>query len=216
VDNATRIERFQVPTIAQLADLHLDEETVTKLRALFAGKLDPCEASPKCAAWVRQCYNEPSDHDKILAACDELLGTCGVEALEVDGDGYHTDDGIRMCPAFSYCNAGDPYVATIARDHSAGAWVVACWGDLLEEYENENELGDAARFDEAPESCPSCGKRGTFTLESFERGEHTADGWKASGIGYSFVCAECNHHCLTADDFTPPDPEHNQEGELDV
>jgi hypothetical protein len=183
------IERFQVPTMAQLKDLPCDDEARTKIIAILDGTLDPCEASEKCAAWVRSCYNTPDhdSHEVKLCAIDELLGTFGVEALNIDGDGTHTDEGIRMCPAFSYCNAGDPYVATLLRDHVAGAWLVAGYGDALEEYERENHLGDSEEHDECPEECPECGRK-AFTLEFFPS--------FARGPSFSWVCNSCNRHAF--------------------
>lgn len=200
------IERFDVPTVEAVMTIGCDRETAEKVVAILDGTLSPVEASSACAAWVRQCYHKPDirKHEAKLMACADLLGmhdTCG---LDVEDAGHYTDEGIRMCPPFSYANAGDTYVATLARDHARGQWVIASWGDLLEEYERENKIGNHEEFDEAPDACPSCGKRGTFKLESFKRGEWENGQFIENGTGYSFVCGECNHHCQTPEDFEPP------------
>jgi hypothetical protein len=37
-------------------------------------------------------------------------------------------DGAR----FEYCNAGDPYIATLIYARDADALRIGCWGDLVE------------------------------------------------------------------------------------
>jgi hypothetical protein len=151
-------------------------------------------------------------HEDVLQAADELLGTCGVEALAPEGADHYRDEGIRMCPPFSYCNAGDPYIATLIRDHEKGAWLICGWGDALEAYEKEHKLGDHEEFEDEPEECPSCGAS-DFTLKSFVRGEWEGGQFITNGTGYAFVCQGCNHHCQTPEDFTPPEPDENGEDE---
>lgn len=195
------IPRYDAPTLAQLQPLKsstVDDSILENVRAILAGELDPSEASPGCAAWVASCHNRP-DADSYqckLEACADLLGMCGVVALEIENADTYTDEGIRMCPPFSYCNAGDTYAITLARDHENGAWVIACWGDLLEEYEKEHELGDYQVFDECPERCLNC-HRDSFELEFFPG--------SARGPSYSWVCDSCNSHCFaqSAEDAVP-------------
>src|SRR5689334_18181620 len=121
--SAKRIERFDVPTLEMLIErLTPDPAKAEAIRAVLSQEISPEAASAKCAAWVRSCYNEPSWHEKALEACNEILDTCGVEALNIEGALTYWDDGVRMCPPFSYCNTGDPYETTLARDHVAGQW----------------------------------------------------------------------------------------------
>lgn len=202
------IERFDVPTVEAVLAIGCDRETAEKVVAVLAGELDPCEASEKCAAWVRACYHRPDTrkHEALLLACADLLGMHDVASLEIEGERHYTDEGIRMCPPFSYANAGDTYVTTLARDHERGQWVIASWGDLCEEYEREHKIGDHEEFDEAPERCPSCGEKGTFKLESYNAGSWESGQWVSEGTRYSFVCGECNHSCHTPEDFEPPTP----------
>ena len=99
-----------------------------------------------------------------------------------------------MCPPFSYCNAGDPYITTLLRDHDAGQWIISDYAAVLEEYERENELADYETFDECPDRCPSC-NRASFTLKHFP----------GSGRGdtYSWICDSCNHHCFAIEGYEP-------------
>ena len=155
------IPRYDAPTLAELEPLRsngVGDEELEKVRAVLAGEVDPREVSPKCATWFSSCYNapDPEGHECKLEACNEMLGTSGVEALDVEDAPHYTDEGIRMCPPFSYCNAGDPYVVTLLRDHDAGQWIISDYAAVLEEYEQEEELGDYETFDECPEDCPSC------------------------------------------------------------
>ena len=80
-------------------------------------------------------------------------------------------------------------LAMIARGFAR--WVIACWGDLHEEYCKAHEIGDYEVFDERPEMCPSC-HDDCFSLEFFPG--------SARGPAYSWVCDACNHHCFAASD----------------
>lgn len=156
------IERFDVPTVEAVMEIGCDRETAEKVVAVLDGSLSPVEASEACAKWAAQCYHAPdlTKHEAMLQACADLLGMHDVAALEMEDADQYTDEGIRMCPPFSYCNAGDPYITTLARDHERGQWVIASWGDLCEEYEREHKIGDHEEFEEAPERCPSCKREG--------------------------------------------------------
>ena len=181
------IERFDIPTVEALLQIDgLDRGTAEDIRAVIAGDVDPCDASVKCDLWVRRCYHKPSEHEQILCACDDLLGGCGVEALVIEGE-EHTDAGVRHCPPFSYVNFGDPYVTTLARDHEAGAWVIASCGDLLEEYERKHKLGDYTEYDEEPECCRAC--HGPQLAFDAEKGEHGA-----------WICDACSCLHLATED----------------
>lgn len=79
------------------------------------------------------------NHEARIAACDKLLDTCGVESIGLDDETYYTDEGIALCPRYSYCNTGDTYAPTLVRDHKHCMWLIACWGDLVEEFEREHE-----------------------------------------------------------------------------
>lgn len=80
-----------------------DTNTAHIIRELMAGSVDPRTVSARCDSWVLSCYSIPSRDEQIMTACDELLGTCGVE-------GFCSEDGTR---GVSYCNTGDPYALTL-------------------------------------------------------------------------------------------------------
>ena len=105
-----------------------DRRLALKLRRLLDGRLNPTLASPRCAEWVRQCYNNPSGVEQILCAADELIGTHGVECV-------WGEDELR--PAFEYLNTGDSYAATLI--WSDGAFRVSGWADELERRERRGE-----------------------------------------------------------------------------
>lgn len=201
------ITRYDVPPIDVILTLGVDQETAEKIHGVLAGTLNPREVSPACDRWIRACYNEPDldGHEVKLAACNELLETCGVEGLTIEGESY-TDEGIRMCPPFSYCNMGDTYDTTLIRDHEHGQWIISSWGDVYEEYCQEHKIGDYEEFEEAPDRCPSCHAK-SFTLNTFMRGDWKDGAFVETGTGYSFVCDSCNHHCCTAKDWTPSEEE---------
>lgn len=113
-------------TIQQIAErLKIEPEKAKLIQALLYKKnVDPCKLSKACEKWVHQCYNEPSREEKIMCAIDDIIGTHGVEAIW----SIHNE----FKPLFTYCNAGDPYVTTVIREHSRGRWLLACWGDLVE------------------------------------------------------------------------------------
>lgn len=120
-----------IPSIQTILKTGCDGEVARKIRKLFEGKLNPREVSEKCDKWVSQCHNEPSEHEQILCAVDDLLGNHGVESLEI-GDEHYSDSGVRMCPKYSYSNTGDSYALTVIRDHENERWLIASWGDLAE------------------------------------------------------------------------------------
>jgi len=145
-----RIPRFLYPSLEDLAGLKSDkvtDETLEKIRAVLCDEIDPREASPAAAQWYDRCYNKPKKHghEMKLCAVDDLLGNHGTESIEAEGDGYYNDEGVHMCPAFTYSNTGDTYAATLLRDHVESEWLVASWGDALDEYEQENELGSYSK-----------------------------------------------------------------------
>jgi len=85
----------------------------------------------------------PADVGGVLERASELLEGHGVEEL--------WDDDVRLDYyeniIFLYVNMGDPYVQTIGYDTAKGAFVMASWGDWLEQHEREkaeeSELGRA-------------------------------------------------------------------------
>lgn len=188
-----------VPTVEEIMQINgVTRETAEKVVGVLSGKLNPCEVSPKCEAWVRSCYHtsDLDSHEVKLQACNELLDMCGIEALNPEGASSYTDEGIRLCPPFSYLNAGDTYNTTLARDHKRERWVVACWGDLLEEVEKEEKIGDWEEWEECPDRCVSChAPESVLFLTHFPN--------SGRGDSYSWVCNSCNHHHFAVMGFEP-------------
>lgn len=129
---------MRIPTAETIQRTGCDRKTALKIRRVLDGRLDPRKASEACDRWVRECYHEPSKHEQQLEAVNELLGGHGVEALDIHESDYYADNGVRMCPMYSYVNMGDTYNTTILRDHKRHRWVVAAWGDVVEWEERDH------------------------------------------------------------------------------
>lgn len=74
------------------------------------------------------------DHSSLnearLAACDQILGTHGVEDI-----GYHN----QFDYGFSYCNTGDTYATTIGYDSKNQRFLITSYGDFVENSEDAND-----------------------------------------------------------------------------
>jgi len=128
----------RIPSVRTLCFVTVgDRKLALKVRKVLDGRLKPSDASDAAAKWASSCYHRPREtgHEMILEACDHLLDGCGVEAIKPECEVVHYDDGIRMCPAFSYVNMGDAYEMTILRDHEASCWLVMSWADAMERHE---------------------------------------------------------------------------------
>lgn len=111
-----------------------------RVRAVFGAMLRRGGRDVAAEARAIEQATRTLDHESALTEIDRALGGHGVESLNLpDGDPeHHTDCGVRFCPAFSYVNMGDPYTLTVLRDHENGAWIVACYGDVVEWWERRN------------------------------------------------------------------------------
>lgn len=173
------IERFTVPLVSHVLQIEgTSEETAAQIVAIFE----------------RHKIERGFTHEDALNEIDTLLGNHGIETISAGDDDTYTDEGIRMCPPFSYSNNGDSYAWTVVRDHEARQWLICGWADALEEYERSHETGDYETFEECPEVCPSCHGK-ALTLKHFPG--------SARGPSYSWVCDSCNHHCLAVDGYEP-------------
>lgn len=177
----TKLERFDVPTREALKDLpRVTDEEIDAILVVFA--------------------DEDATHEEILQRCDKILDAHGVVSLEIEDARRYTDDGIRFCPPFSYVNMGDPYVATLARDHEHGKWVVAGWADMAEDYARAHKIGSFEEYEKKPERCRDCHGE-SFTFET--NAEHATDGQ----IDRWFECDECGEHHTASDDYKPAEDE---------
>ena len=112
-----------IPSVQTIMRTGCSSETAQKIRLLFEEKLNPTEVSEKCDKWVRDCYTEPRQWQKILCAVDDLLGNHGTEYLKCHNGRTYT-----------YSNSGDTYNVTVLRDHYNKRWLVSDWGSLVEKF----------------------------------------------------------------------------------
>lgn len=85
---------------------------------------------PATAAWVQSCYYPPSAHEMQMAALDEILGSFGVEFINLEPDNYRDPQGIE------YLNMGGTYRETLL--YQNGRFRMGCWGDALEAWEHRH------------------------------------------------------------------------------
>lgn len=97
---------------------------------LIRGKTDP-ETYKSVETWVRECFNEPSDHDKLMLAINEEIEGYGVNAISEDG--YKSG----MWPVMEYVNQGESYATTVVYDRIDDEFLITSWGDWYESYESE-------------------------------------------------------------------------------
>ena len=118
-----------VPSIKTLLQIpSLSREDALRLRKVLDGRLSPQDVDPRIPPPHVGAPPSLAWEGKIRAA-DKLLGTYGVEWL-----GFECSRWDNHPTGFDYCNAGDPYVATLI--HTAkGHFRVACWGDMVEAHE---------------------------------------------------------------------------------
>lgn len=89
--------------------------------------------------YVAQMYSSPYDSQiwrvtVALHAIDQLLGTSGVEAL---GPGRSGD----YAPPYEYCNAGDPYAATLIYKRDTDNLFIGNWDGIAEQHPNWGREG---------------------------------------------------------------------------
>lgn len=101
--------------------LNIDIQQARQVRGLIQGLINP-DIFDSVHNWCRQCYNEPSNNEKIIEALNEVIEGYGIESQSYGDDQY-----------FSYVNMGDTYSATIIYDD--GEYIFTSWGDYIEEIE---------------------------------------------------------------------------------
>lgn len=102
---------------------------------IIRGRVKPADHParfPKTAAWLNRCYHQPHSTEIKLAALDELLGTYGVETIDVPGAWVSKFYGSAVA---SYLNTGDTYRCTLLIDHDSCRWKLTSWGDWFEAFE---------------------------------------------------------------------------------
>lgn len=126
------IEREQARGIKVICDATCAGSSRASAEALH-------EALAKHAPSVASDYHTWELHSRMrrreaaLAAADAIIGTCGVEALGPcdPWDGY--------APAYEYCNAGDPYVATLIYKRATDNLYIGSWGTIAERLPSSDE-----------------------------------------------------------------------------
>jgi hypothetical protein len=103
--------------------LSLDEENAKRIRGLMDKTISP-ETSEAVQAWLRQCWNRPSDTELIMCAINDALGTHGVEAIQGEWiDHYHQN--IQA----TYCNTGDSYAPTVLYCNKQRKFLITSWAN---------------------------------------------------------------------------------------
>ncbi len=115
------------------ADYRADAPSVEDLTSA-AGRAD----SPEDAARrIRTAIEDGEDAEDVLTLAGGLLCGFGVESLDLPAP----DEDGSPCGSVRYVNLGDTYTATLAYVEDAytpeGRFLVACWGSLLEQAEEE-------------------------------------------------------------------------------
>lgn len=73
--------------------------------------------------------------ERVLEAIDQIVGTCGVEALgSQDSDAWESG-----WPRWEYLNAGDTYATTLIYWRDSDALRLGCWGDIVERHDPKGE-----------------------------------------------------------------------------
>lgn len=130
---------MRTPSIKRLvATFDLTREQASLIKRLGVA-CDSAEAlstliEAECPAtdrYARSCFHNPYTSQMwrrtmALHAIDCILGTHGVESL---GEGKHSEG---YASPYEYCNAGDPYAATLIYRRATDNLYVGCWATLVE------------------------------------------------------------------------------------
>lgn len=120
---------IRTPSVDRIEEwCHVDRDVAIKVRRILDGRDDP-EIYESVQKRIRECFHRPNDVDLMLTACDELLGTCGVESLRVPGE--HVDSYYGEFVA-EYCNTGQSYAGTVLFDTDREVFYVTSWADFVE------------------------------------------------------------------------------------
>lgn len=111
--------------------LNVDRETAKQIKGLISGKIDPM-LFDAVSKWVSQCHNTPRDCELIHEALNALLGTCGVESMEIGGKWI---DPFFRYINFLYMNNGQSYDNTIIFDCDTWKYFIGTTGDITEYFD---------------------------------------------------------------------------------
>ena len=94
---------------------------------------------PQTDAWLSSCFHKPRPREIALEMLNELIETCGVEAIE--DNRFYVDRYYGNIVA-SYLNTGDSYATTLLLDHIDNRWRLTSWGDFVESLDERAEESD--------------------------------------------------------------------------
>jgi hypothetical protein len=135
-----------VKTLATITNNRADAKLIRRVLVLYDSRdatdgdawRDLATCDPRWSAVEIPFRTRGHDSHRVRLAlefADRILGTCGVESAIDDPHGFDPHNG----PDYSidYCNAGDPYVATLCYVTASRSnyWTVAGYGDILERLE---------------------------------------------------------------------------------
>jgi len=105
------------------------------IRKVLDGRVSPYDY-PKTAKWIDSCYNLPKIGERKMAACDEIIGGYGVEAIGLPEGSFENCQEPDVL--IEYVNLGETYATTLLRIVRDGriAYRVGSWGDVVERYDN--------------------------------------------------------------------------------
>ena len=137
------------PSIKRIMDaFHVDQETASVARKIMDGTIIPYSQSryawdnveninilhcPKTAAWVGQCCNAPSLHTVKMNMLDEMLGSYGVEFINLEPDNYRWPKGIE------YLKKAEK----ICIDINDSTNLITCLSNLADAYEMQGDYKEA-------------------------------------------------------------------------
>ena len=122
-------------TRARLVEfLAITDDQADQVIRLIRSQIHPFDY-PGVARWADQCYHTPSGNapETIMKAIDEVIGTCGTEAI-------FADEFSCTRPVFEYCNTGDSYAGTIAYDYARGKYLLTSYGDWVEKNDRKYSM----------------------------------------------------------------------------
>lgn len=111
-----------------------DAQKALEITRLISGKRSP-RRYQSVRSWIAESYSEPENYEQVMKAIDEILETCGVEALfeEELPFGEKADKPFAL-----YCNTGDSYASTILYWIEKNEYSITSWADAIELKEKES------------------------------------------------------------------------------
>lgn len=117
----------RIPSVDRIESVcRVDRATAIKVRRVIDGR-DDVEQYGSVERRIRECYRRPDHTDLVLTAVNELLDTCGIEAINAGWNGNYSGDVAAL-----YANTGDAYGGTILFDVDRDTFYATSWADWVE------------------------------------------------------------------------------------